>query len=162
MTEQPAPSNESNQPFLSLKGQYIKDLSFENPRAPQSLLTLTEPPAIEVGVDLAAQRLQEHTFELSMHISARATKDKQTLFLTDLTYGGIFEVNAMEESHYEPLVLIDCAYILFPFARRVIADITRDGGFPPLQIEPINFAALYEQNKASIQRGESSQAAQNS
>ena len=78
-------------------------------------------------------------------------KDKQTLFLTDLVYGGIFEVNA-DEKDFEPLVLIDCAFILFPFARRVIADVTRDGGYPPLQVEPINFAALYEQNKGNIKR----------
>lgn len=146
--------NAPQMPFISLKGQYIKDLSFENPRAPDSLLTLTEAPGIEVNVDLAAQRLQENVFELAMRIQARAHKDKQTLFLADLTYGGIFEVSAKEEAHYEPLVLIDCAYILFPFARRVIADVTRDGGFPPLQVEPINFAGLYEQNKNNIQRGE--------
>lgn len=144
--------NELPVPFLSLKGQYIKDLSFENPRAPQSLMGLNEAPGIEVNVDLAAQRLQENTFELSMHISAKAVHEKQTLFLTELTYGGLFEVRAAEEGHYEPLVLIDCAFILFPFARRVIADVTRDGGFPPLQVEPINFAALYEQNKSNIQR----------
>lgn len=145
---------QENIPFISLKGQYIKDLSFENPRAPQSLLSLTEPPAIEVSVDLGAQRLQEHTFELSMHIGARATKDKTSLFLTDLVYGGIFEVNAPDEADYEHLVLVECAYILFPFARRVIADVTRDGGFPPLQIEPINFHGLYEQNKGNIKRAE--------
>lgn len=137
---------------VSLKGQYIKDLSFENPRAPQSLLSLNEAPGIEVNVDLAAQRLQENLFELAMHISARAVKDKTTLFFCDLTYGGIFEVNASDETAYESLVLIDCAYMLFPFARRVIADISRDGGFPPLQIEPIDFNALYEQNKGNIQR----------
>lgn len=151
--------NTPQAPFISLKGQYIKDLSFENPRAPESLLSLTEAPAIEVNVDLAAQRLQEDVFELGMRIQARAHKDKQTLFLADLTYGGIFEITTKDEAHYEPLVLIDCAYILFPFARRVIADITRDGGFPPLQVEPINFAALYEQNKGSIQRGEEAPAA---
>ena len=144
--------NEQTAPFLSLKGQYIKDLSFENPRAPQSLLALNEPPEIEVNVDLAAQRLQDNLFELGMHISARAKHDKQTLFLCELTYGGLFEVRAEDETHYEPLVLIDCAFILFPFARRVVADVTRDGGFPPLQVEPINFAALYEQNKGNIQR----------
>lgn len=148
MTQPAAPAA----PFISLKGQYIKDLSFENPRAPESLLSLTEPPAIEVNVDLAAQRLQDSIFELAMRIQARAIKDKQTLFLTDLSYGGIFEVTAQDEAHYEPLVLIDCAYILFPFARRVISDVTRDGGFPPLQVEPINFASLYEQNKNQIQR----------
>ena len=139
-------------PTLSLKGQYIKDLSFENPRAPHSLLSLREPPAIEINVDLSAQRLQENTFELTMHLAARAIMDKTTLFLTDLSYAGIFDVITPNEADYEMLVLVDCAFLLFPFARRVIADVTRDGGFPPLQIEPVNFAALYEQNKGQVKR----------
>jgi preprotein translocase subunit SecB len=145
--------SEAQTPFISLKGQYIKDLSFENPRAPESLMSLTEAPGIEVNVDLAAQRLQENVFELAIRIQAKAKQENQTLFLADLTYAGIFEVNAKDEAHFEPLVLIDCAHILFPFARRVVSDVTRDGGFPPLQVEPINFAGLYEQNKGNIQRG---------
>ncbi|MCI5050015.1 MAG: protein-export chaperone SecB [Rickettsiales bacterium] len=137
---------------LSLKGQYIKDLSFENPRAPQSLLSLREPPAIDINVDLNAQRVQETLFELTISISARAIHEKNTIFLTDLSYGGIFEVVAPPEADLEKVVLIDCAFILFPFARRVIAEVTRDGGFPPLQLEPIDFHALYLQNKDNIQR----------
>lgn len=137
---------------ITLKGQYIKDVSFENPRAPQSLLALREPPAIDISVDLNAQRLQEKMFELSIHIAARAIHDKNTIFLTDLVYGGIFEVNAENDGDYEKLVLVDCAYLLFPFARRVISDLTRDGGFPPLQLEPIDFASLYEKNKGSVNR----------
>jgi preprotein translocase subunit SecB len=144
--------NEQQPQGISLRGQYIKDISFENPRAPQSLLNLTEPPAIEINVDLSAQRLQDNLFELTMHIGARANQEKQTIFLTDLAYGGIFDVPGDESTDFERLVLVDCAYLLFPFARRIIADVTRDGGFPPLQIEPVNFAGLYEQNKGNIQR----------
>lgn len=137
---------------ITLKGQYIKDVSFENPRAPQSLLSLREPPAIDISVDLNAQRLQDNVFELAIHIAARAIHEKNTIFLSDLVYGGIFEVKADNDAAFEKLVLVDCAYLLFPFARRVISDLTRDGGFPPLQLEPIDFAHLYEQNKGSIAR----------
>lgn len=138
---------------IQLRGQYIKDASFENPRAPQSLLMLQEPPGIDINVDLNAQRLQENLFELTIHIGARAIHDKNTIFLTDLAYGGIFEIGAQgTEADLERVVLVDCAYMLFPFARRVIADLTRDGGFPPLQLEPINFDTLYEQNKNNIAR----------
>ena len=138
---------------VSLRGQYIKDLSFENPRAPQSLMNLTEPPAIDINVDLNAQRLQENIFDLTMKISARAQQEKNTLFLVDLAYSGIFEIKeTSDEAALERKVLVDCAHILFPFARRVIADISRDGGFPPLQLEPINFTALYEQNKDKVAR----------
>ncbi len=139
--------------MLSLKGQYIKDLSFENPRAPQSLIELTQPPGIDINVDLNAQRLQEAMFELTISVSARAVYEKSTIFLTDISYGGIFEVSGYAEDMLERAVLVDCAYLLFPFARRVVADITRDGGFPPLQLEPIDFAALYEQNKGNVVRG---------
>lgn len=145
---------EASQPpyGISLKGQYIKDLSFENPRAPHSLLTLREAPGIDINVDMNAQRIQDKMFELTITISARAIHEKTTVFLTDVAYSGVFEINAPEDANLEQIVLIDCAFLLFPFARRVIADITRDGGFPPLQLEPIDFYALYAQNRDSIRR----------
>jgi preprotein translocase subunit SecB len=151
MSEAEAPTPTA--PSLLLKGQYIKDVSFENPRAPQSLLSLREPPGIDISVDLNAQRLQENMFELVIHIAARAIHEKNTIFLIDIDYAGIFEIKGITgEAALEQTVLVDCAYLLFPFARRVIADLTRDGGFPPLQLEPINFHVLYEQNKHSISR----------
>lgn len=139
-------------PPIQLKGQYIKDVSFENPRAPQSLISLKEPPAIDINVDLNAQRVQENLFELTIAISTRALQEKNTVFLCDLSYSGLFELNLPEDAPLEQIVLVDCAFILFPFARRVIAELTRDGGFPPLQLEPIDFYGLYEQNKGNIQR----------
>lgn len=139
-------------PTIQLKGQFIKDVSFENPRAPQSLLTLREAPAIDINVDLNAQRLQDQLFDLTISISARAMQDKNTIFLIDLAYSGIFEIDASDGADYEQLVLVECAYLLFPFARRVVAELSRDGGFPPLQLEPINFHSLYDQNKERVQR----------
>ncbi len=138
---------QGNSPVFNIKGQYIKDLSFENPRAPQSLIT-NNAPKIEVNVELKAQKLQENVFETALCITTRAIADDNTVFLVDLAYAGIFEISGVPQEHIEPLIMIDCPFILFPFARRVIADVTRDGGFPPLMLDPIDFNALYTQNRA--------------
>lgn len=135
-------------PSFVVKGQYIKDLSFENPHAPQSLTLANAKPAIEVNVDLKAQKLQDEVYEMTLHIAARANAEGNTLFLVELAYAGIFQVANIPQERIEPLILIDCPFVLFPFARRVIADVTRDGGFPPLMLDPIDFHALYLQNKA--------------
>lgn len=146
MNTSPTPPN-APQSFV-VKGQYIKDLSFENPHAPQSLLPTQAKPSIEVSVDLKAQKLQEDIYEMTLHLSARAMSESNTLFLVDLAYAGIFQLANIPTERIEPLILIDCPFVLFPFARRVIADVTRDGGFPPLMLDPIDFHALYLQNKS--------------
>ena len=132
---------------FTVKGQYIKDLSFENPHAPQSLMAAVAAPSIEVNVDLKAQKLQDNVYEMTLHIAARASAEGNTMFLVDLSYAGIFQVTGIPEDRIEPLIMIDCPFVLFPFARRVIADITRDGGFPPLMLDPIDFHTLYLQNR---------------
>lgn len=142
-----APAGSASSPSFVVKGQYIKDLSFENPHAPHSLLATNTKPAIEVNVDLKAQKLQDDIYEMTLHLAARAMTDGNTLFLVDLAYAGIFQVSNIPADRIEPLILIDCPFVLFPFARRVISDITRDGGFPPLMLDPIDFHALYLQNK---------------
>ena len=134
-------------PSFAVKGQYIKDLSFENPHAPQNLLAAGQKPAIEVNVDLKAQKLQDNIYEMTLHIAARASNEGNTLFLVDLAYGGIFHLSNIPQERIEPLIMVDCPFVLFPFARRVISDVTRDGGFPPLMLDPIDFQALYLQNK---------------
>jgi len=135
---------------FTIKGQYIKDLSFENPNAPQSLINSTAPK-IEVNVELKAQKLQENIFETVLCITTRAIANDSTVFLVDLSYAGIFEISNIPQEHLEPLIMVDCPFVLFPFARRVISDVTRDGGFPPLMLDPIDFHSLYAQNKAGVQ-----------
>lgn len=130
-----------------VKGQYIKDLSFENPHAPQSLMMSNARPAIDVNVDLKAQKLQDDVYEMTLHIAARAIDNGNTMFLVDLAYAGIFQISNIPPEHIEPVILVDCPFVLFPFARRVIADVSRDGGFPPLMLDPIDFHALYLQNR---------------
>ena len=146
-TTQSTPTSQS----FAVKGQYIKDLSFENPHAPSSLMAATARPAIDVNVDLKAQKLQDNTYEMTLHIAARATAEGNTLFLVDLAYAGIFQISNIPEEHVEPLIMIDCPFVLFPFARRVISDVTRDGGFPPLMLDPIDFHALYMQNRQRLE-----------
>ena len=145
-TQQPPTQAQS---FI-VKGQYIKDLSFENPHAPQSLVATNIRPAIDVNVDLKAQKLQDNVYEMTLHIATRALADGNTLFLVDLAYAGIFQVSNIPAEHLEPLIMVDCPFVLFPFARRVIADVTRDGGFPPLMLDPIDFSALYLQNRSRM------------
>lgn len=150
MVDTPQQPPSANQSFL-VKGQYIKDLSFENPHAPHSLAAAGNRPAIDVSVDLKAQKLQDEIYEMTLHITARAVAEESTLFLVDLAYAGIFQLSNIPDDRVEPLILIECPFVLFPFARRVIADVTRDGGFPPLMLDPIDFSALYVQNKAKLE-----------
>jgi len=148
MSDDPQQAPTQTQMF-QVKGQYIKDLSFENPHAPQSLVAAPDSrPAIDVNVDLKAQKLQENIYEMTLHIAARAMVEDNTMFLVDLAYAGIFQIANIPENQIEQLIMIEAPFVLFPFARRVISDVTRDGGFPPLMLDPIDFHALYVQNRA--------------
>ncbi len=144
MTDTPT-STAADKPAIFLRAQYIKDLSFESPRAPASIFSLREPPQMDVNINLAAQRLDEKVFELSIQISARAVAEKTTIFLCDVVYAGVLEMQSIPDNAVESTLFIQGAQLLYPFARRVVADLTRDGGFPPLQLEPMDFVALYQQ-----------------
>ena len=148
MTETPEPAA-ADKPAIFLRAQYIKDLSFENPRAPASIFSLREAPQMDVSINLGAQRLDEKVFELSIHIATRAVAEKTTVFLCDVVYAGVLEMQGITDDAIEPTLFIQGAQLLYPFARRVIADLTRDGGFPPLQLEPMDFAALYQQRQTA-------------
>lgn len=134
-------------PSFSVRAQYIKDLSFENPHAPHSLMAADKQPAIDVNVDLKAQKLEEDIFETNLLIKAKASIEDNTMFIAELAYGGVFQLVNVPEDKIEQLLLVDCPFVLFPFARRIIADATRDGGFPPLLLDPMDFHALYLQNR---------------
>ena len=152
MTDAPnTPAAPDAPPGFSIKGQYVKDLSFENPLSPQSLIASDMKPAIEISVDIKVQRLQTDVYEMILHLSSRATVEQSTLFLVDLSYAGVFQLANIPEERIEQVILVDCAFVLFPFARRIISDVTRDGGFPPLMLEPIDFHALYMQGRANVE-----------
>lgn len=144
MTETPA---EAPRPALALRAQYVKDMSFENPRAPQSLFSLREAPQMEVSVNLGGQRLEENVFEVLIHINVRAMAEKTTVFLADLAYAGIIETKDIPADQLEYAVFVQGAQLLFPYARRVVSDMARDGGFGGLQLDPMDFHAMFMEQK---------------
>jgi preprotein translocase subunit SecB len=137
---------------LIVNAQYIKDLSFENPRAPQSLMQQSGPPAVEINVDVKAQSLGPETFEVVLSVNASAKVQADPLFLIELTYGAIVTVRNTPQEVLPILVLVETPRLIFPFARNIIAEATRDGGFPPLMINPIDFAELMRRNQAQSQQ----------
>jgi preprotein translocase subunit SecB len=134
-------------PQFGILAQYVRDLSFENPNAPASLAA-GRAPQIEVGVDVRAQNLGEERFEIELKINATAKHDDRVAFVVELSYAGLFAIRNVPQESLQPVCLIEGPRILFPFARRVLADATRDGGFPPLLLDPIDFAALFRQMQA--------------
>ena len=130
---------------LSIRGQYVKDLSFENPNAPISLTTGEGQPKIDVQVEVGARLLAETDYEVHVKIAATARHGEAIAFVLELVYGGVFALGNIPEDSRQAICLIECPRLLFPFARRIVADATRDGGFPPLLLDPIDFAALYRQ-----------------
>ncbi len=144
-----APANDPNQgPSLNVLAQYLKDLSFENPNAPQSLAPQETQPQITINVNVGAQPLSATEFEVELKLEASAKSGEAVLFAVELLYAGLFRIQNVPEEHLHPFVLIECPRLLFPFARALLADATRNGGFPPLMLDPIDFVALYQQNAA--------------
>jgi len=142
----------ANAPHVSILTQYVKDLSFENPNAPGSL-QMESQPRIEINVNVNARRASEDLYEVELKIEARAFNDETVAFVVDLLYGGLFALRNLPEEALEPFLVVEAPRILFPFARRIVADATRDGGFPPLLLEPIDFGSLYmaQQQQAAAQ-----------
>ena len=148
-------------PQLGIQTQYVKDLSFENPSAPDRPAEAERSPQITVNVQVEARRLNEQTFEVSLQITAQAQHEAKPVFLVELTYAGVFNFIGIPENAMEPALLIECPRLLFPFARRIVADVTRDGAFPPLLLAPIDFLALYRNRQTQVaQAREQAQAAE--
>jgi preprotein translocase subunit SecB len=133
------------QPTLRIIGQYLKDLSFENPNAPQSLAPQQSQPDINIAVNVNARNLGPADYEVELHLNAKATLQGKVIFAAELLYAGAFRLENFPANLLHPAVLIECPRMLFPFARQILADATRNGGFPPLMLDPIDFAAMYQQ-----------------
>ncbi|MAZ72228.1 MAG: protein-export chaperone SecB [Flavobacteriaceae bacterium] len=145
----PADSATPQQPALRVLAQYVKDLSFENPGAPDTLRPGQPAPGIDLSIDVQARTMGEDTYEVILTINAKAARDDENIvFIAELTYGGLFQLAGVSEKDREPFLLIECPRLLFPYARRVLADATRDGNFPPLMVDPVDFANLYRQQMA--------------
>ncbi len=141
--ENPTPGEQpATPPSLRVLGQYVKDLSFENPGHPP----VQGQPNIDLGIDVGAAPHVDGNgmFEVSLKLSAKAVSEDTVLFISELDYAGLFQLQNVPDAQVEPMLLIECPRLLFPFARRIIAEITREGGFPPLLIDPVDFVALYQ------------------
>ena len=134
-------------PQLMVLAQYTKDLSFENPNAPSSLQQTTQPQ-ISISVNVVTSPLSDTDIEVTLRLEGKAETAGSVMFNIELQYAGVFRIQNVPQEQVQPLVLIECPRLLFPFAREIIATSVRNGGFPPLMLDPIDFASLYQQRLA--------------
>lgn len=156
-------------PPLMVNAQYVKDLSFEVPNAPEVFSTLKSQPAVNINLDVQARRLQDgqDVFEVTLQIKAEAVEappaqngapngaanesgeiDAKPVFIAELAFCGVFTLTGVPQESIEPVLLVECPRLLFPYARNILADVTRDGGFPPVLLQPIDFVALWQSRRA--------------
>ncbi|MBI4366456.1 MAG: protein-export chaperone SecB [Deltaproteobacteria bacterium] len=139
------------QPQLNVVAQYIKDFSFENPNAPQSLTAGKEPPQIGIQINVAATPLSDTDIEVVLKLEGKAETGGTLMFNFELEFGGVFRIRNMPQENLNAVVLIECPRLLFPFAREIIATAVRNGGFPPLLLDPVDFVSLYRQKMEQMQ-----------
>jgi len=146
------PDQKDLAPSVHILGQYIKDLSFENPGS----RGVQKQPDIEIGIDVGAAAHEDgnSVYEVSLRIQGKATHEKNTLFMAELDYAGLFQLQGFKPEEMEAVLLIECPRLIFPFARRILADVTLSGGFPPLLIDPIDFRNLYLSQKQRQQQAQ--------
>lgn len=137
-------------PGIRILAQYVRDLSFENPRAPESLRG-DGPPQIEMEVDLSARGRPDGLSEVDLKLRVGANRGEDKVFFVEVVFGGLFQIEGVPPEDIEPVLLIECPRYLFPFARRIIADLTSEGGFPPFRMDPIDFAGIYMARRAQQQ-----------
>ena len=143
-----APAEAAPPPQLNVLVQYVKDLSFENPNAPVSLGPQDKPPTIDIQINVSASNIGENDYEIALSIEGKALNGTSLVFGFELTYGGVFRIQNVDQDNMHPLIMIECPRLLFPFAREIISTATRNGGFPPLMLDPVDFVGLYRQNMA--------------
>lgn len=139
-------------PQITTMSQYVKDFSFENPNAPRSLAPQERQPNIAVQVDVNAQQLGETDFEVTLKLEGSAGEGANTLFKFEVSYCGAFRLINIPQEQVHPVVMIECPRLLFPFVRQIVAEAVHHGGFPPLYLDPVDFAALYMQRMAEAQQ----------
>jgi preprotein translocase subunit SecB len=166
-TRAPQPTGQPAQPLV-VNVQYVKDLSFEVPGAPQIFTQLKAPPQVSINLDVQARRVEQgqSVFEVAIIIRAEAHDQSSQgngqsaspatmVFVAELTYAGVFTLNGLPDNAVEPVLLVECPRILFPFARNILSDVTRDGGFPPVLLQPIDFVALWQARRNQAGAGSS-------
>jgi len=150
MTNGNGAPQEQSPPQLNVLAQYTKDLSFENPNAP-AVYQWQDAPQVDVQFNIAADSVGDNLYEVSLKIDVTSKTDQGTSFVIDLKYAGLFGVRNVPDDQLQPFFLAEAPRILFPFARRVVADAVRDGGFPPLLLEPIDFHGLFMQQVQQVE-----------
>jgi len=146
-------------PSMNLIGQYIRDLSFENPGAPTSILGGSGNPGFSVNINVAVKKQTEEIYAVELTLHAKAERDSALLFNVELVYGGVFRLRNVPENNLPPLLMIECPRLIFPFARQVLASVTQQGGFPPLMMDPVDFNQIYRQNLAALAAAQNSEKA---
>jgi preprotein translocase subunit SecB len=141
-----APPEAGPPPQLNVLAQYTKDLSFENPNAPASLAPQAQQPQINIQINVGANNLADNEYEVALSVEGKAEAAGKLMFSFELVYAGVFRIVNVPKENLHPLVMIECPRLLFPFAREIIATAVRDGGFPPLMLDPVDFVSLYRQN----------------
>jgi len=149
--QQPAPGTQSQQPVFQIERIYLKDLSIENPGAPRSFLS-QENPQVEIGLQTRGEQIEEGLFESVLTITVTAKVADQTLFLVEAAQAGLFQIRGIPVPDMQPLLGVHCPTILFPYARETVANAVSRAGFPPVNLAPINFEALYQQQLAQNQQ----------
>jgi len=146
--------DEENLPPILIEAQYIKDLSFETPAAPAIFRVMQQKkPDINVSVDVDSNVFENNSYEIILTVAAHATINKETVFLLELEYGGVFTLNC-EPEHMYALAYIECPRLLFPFARSILANITREAGFPPLMLGTVDFVKMFQREAESRKTNE--------
>jgi preprotein translocase subunit SecB len=138
-------------PMMLVNAQYVKDLSFENPNAPASLSQQTSEPNVQIAIDVNADQIADKSFEVSLTLRAEGTSGTDPLFIVEIVYAGVFTLGEVPDEYVPPMLYIEAPRQLFPFARAIIADAVRDGGFPPLLVQPVDFMSMYQQRVAQVQ-----------
>ncbi len=155
-TTEPLPNGADTQPAIGLITQYVKDLSFENPNAP-GVYQWQDQPEIEVQFNIGSEKPAEDVYEVALKIEVKAKAAQGTAFAVDLVYGGLFGMRNVPDDQVHSFLFAEAPRLMFPFARRVLADAVRDGGFQPLMLDPIDFGGLYMQQlqaRAAEEQGE--------
>ena len=130
---------------FTINAQYVKDLSFENPNIP-GLLTLEAEPSVEMNIDVKGSNLDNDFYEVVLTLSCRGTSGETTLFVAELSYASLISLNDVPEEQIQRILFVECPILMFPFARNIIADATRDGGYPPILMQPVDFQAIFDKS----------------
>jgi preprotein translocase subunit SecB len=145
------PQPQMAMPQIGVLAQYVKDLSFENPHAPRSLTPGSQPPNINIQINVDAAPLNETDFEVSLRLEGKAEAQGMMLYGFELVFAGVFRVVNVPADSLQPFIMIECPRLLFPFAREIVSTAVRNGGFQPLLLNPIDFVDLYRQRMQAAQ-----------